>query len=131
MNTSKKLLLASITGLAMGFAAPGYAGCTAPQVSGVWETAFSDGNSCRLKINNNGTINAAGSVCFDPDRGSAKPDSGQMKVKANCFAEGELVLGGIAIELPVQFSHDRSTAAGRFRVSADGSKGSVVLVRVP
>ena len=93
--------------------------------------AFSDGNSCRIKLRTNGNIDVNASVCYDPDRGVATPDSGQLKVKGNCFAEGELVLGGVAIELPVQFSNDRTTAAGRYRVSADGSKGSVMLIRVP
>ena len=93
--------------------------------------AFSDGNACRLKLRNNGTIAPDASVCYDPDRGASAPDSGQLKVKGNCFAEGELVVEGMTIELPVQFSNDRTTAAGRYRVSADGSKGSVVLIRVP
>ncbi len=93
--------------------------------------AFSDGTSCRLRLLNSGIINTNTSVCYDPDRGVAVPDSGQLKVSGNCFAEGELVVGGVAIELPIQFSNDRTTAAGRYRVSADGSKGSVVLIRVP
>ena len=131
MNTRNKAFLASVVGLALGWNSASYAGCSPPQVSGVWEVAFSDGNSCRLKIQSNGSINAGASICYDPDRGAAEPDSGKLKVKANCFAEGELVLGGVTIELPVQFSNDRTTAAGRYRVSADGSKGSVVMIRVP
>ena len=131
MKLTKTTIALSALGLALGFSSGSYAGCTPPQVSGIWEVAFSDGNSCRLKLNNNGTINAGGSVCFDPDRGAGAPDSGQLKVKGNCFAEGELVLQGVSVELPVQFSNDRTTAAGRYRISVDGSKGSVVLIRVP
>ena len=131
MSTKSKVLLASVVGLTLGWSSASYAGCSPPQVSGTWEVAFSDGNSCRLKLLNTGVIKAASSVCYDPDRGAAEPDSGKIKVKANCFAEGEIVLGGVAVELPVQFSHDRSMAAGRYRVSADGSKGSVVMIRVP
>ncbi|MFV8819664.1 hypothetical protein [Haliea sp. E17] len=127
----KRATLASLFGLALGLSPSGYAACTAPQMTGFWELAFSDGNSCRLKLNSNGTINAGVSTCYDPDRGSTTPDSGQIKTAANCFAEGELVVEGFSIELPVQFSQDRGTAAGRYRVSANGVKGSVVMVRVP
>lgn len=124
-------LLAPIAGMALGWSSGSHAGCTAPQVSGKWETAFSDGNSCLLKLKNNGDVDTVASVCYDPDRGTTDLDSGNVKVKANCLAEGEIVVGGVTIELPVQFSHDRSMAAGRFRVTADGAKGSVVMVRVP
>ena len=41
------------------------------------------------------------------------------------------MLQGVSVELPVQFSNDRTTAAGRYRISVDGPKGSVVLIRVP
>jgi len=131
MKMNSKILLASVVGLTLGWNSSSFAACTPPQVSGVWEMAFSDGNSCRLKLLKNGIINVNASVCYDPNRGAAAPDSGQLKVAANCFAEGELVVEGVAIELPIQFSNDRTTAAGRYRVSVDGSKGSVVLIRVP
>lgn len=131
MNIKRNVILASIVGLTLGWNSASFAACLPPQVSGVWEMAFSDGNSCRIKLLNNGNMNVGASVCYDPDRGAAAPDSGQLKIKGNCFAEGEIVIGGVAIELPVQFSNDRTTAAGRYRVSADGSKGSIVLIRVP
>ena len=130
MNTNKAILL-SMFGLTMGLSSAAYAGCTPPQLTGIWEVAFSDGNSCRLKLNSNGSINVDKSVCYDPDRGTSVPDSGTLKTQANCFAEGELVIGGFAIELPVQFAQNRGMAAGRYRVSADGTKGSVMMVRVP
>ncbi len=128
---SKKATLASMFGLTLGFSSAGYAGCAPPQMTGIWEVAFSDGNSCRLKLNSNGSLNVNQSVCYDPDRGSTVPDSGNIKTKANCFAEGELVVEGFTVELPVQFSQGRGMAAGRYRVTADGTKGSVVMVRVP
>jgi len=131
MKMNRKVLLASVIGITLGWNSSSFAVCSPPQVSGVWEMAFSDGTSCRLRLLNSGIINTNTSVCYDPDRGVAVPDSGQLKVSGNCFAEGELVVGGVAIELPIQFSNDRTTAAGRYRVSADGSKGSVVLIRVP
>ena len=131
MKTKNKILLASVVGLTLGWNSASFAGCSPAQVSGIWEMAFSDGNSCRLKLQSNGSVNTRKSVCFDPDRGAAEPDSGNLTVKPNCFSEGEIVVGGFTIELPVQFSTDRTTAAGRYRVSADGSKGMVVLVRVP
>lgn len=131
MNTIKKAIVLSTIGLTLGFSSAGFAACTPPQVSGIWEVTFSDGNSCRVKMRQNGNIDAAASVCFDPDQGATAPDSGQLKVKGNCFAEGELVVQGVSIELPVQFSNDRTTAAGRYRVSLNGAKGSVVMIRVP
>jgi hypothetical protein len=131
MTRLSKVVLASAVIVVMAWSPASFAGCTWAQVSGIWEVAFSSGVSCRLKLKKNATIDVESSVCFDPDRGAAAPDSGVMAVKANCFAEGELVTGGTVIELPVQFSHDRSIAAGRYRVPADGSKGSVVMVRVP
>lgn len=130
MGISNKAMVIATLGVALGFSPSSFAACTAAQVSGIWEVAFSDGNSCRLKLNNNGSINVARSVCYDPSRGTAVPDSGNLKAQANCFAEGELVVGGAVIELPVQFSNDRTTGAGRY-LAADGTKGSVVLIRVP
>lgn len=126
INTVIGLMLVA----SMGWSASASAGCNAQQVSGTWEVAFSDGNSCRLKIKPNGAVDTNVSVCYDPDRGTTDLDSGNLKPKGDCFAEGKVIISGVTIELPVQFSHDRSMAAGRFRVSADGSKGSVVMVRV-
>jgi hypothetical protein len=128
---NNKNLLASLICLTLIWSSASYAGCTAAQISGTWEMAFSDGNSCRVRLKHNGEIQVEDSVCFDPDRGAAAPDSGTLRVNGVCFAEGGIVIGGVAIELPVQFSNDRTTGAGRYRVSADGSKGSVVLIRVP
>jgi hypothetical protein len=54
-----------------------------------------------------------------------------MKIDRSCFAEGAIVVGGVSIELPVQFSSDRGTAAGRFRVPSTGAKGSIVMIRIP
>ena len=130
MKINKTAIVVATLGVTLGFSSVSFAGCTAAQISGIWDVAFSDGNSCRLQVNNNGRINAGKSACFDPTRGSAAPDSGNLKVKGDCFAEGELVLGGAVIELPVQFSNDRTTGAGRF-LGPDMSKGSVVLIRVP
>ncbi len=131
MRTLAKGVL--VTGVVAGLAwsSASQAGCTPAQVSGTWEIAFSDGNSCRVKLRSNGNVDTGKSVCFDPDRGSSGLDSGRIKVAGDCFAEGEIVVGGFAIELPVQFSQDRGTAAGRFRVEAAGTKGSVTMIRVP
>ena len=131
MNAKIKTLLTLVGGIALAWSPVSYAGCTPAQMTGFWEAAFSDGNSCRFKLSGNGKIDIEKSVCYDPDRGTAGFDSGTIKVSGNCFAEGEVVIGGVTVELPVQFSSDRGTAAGRFRVPADGSKGSVVVIRVP
>ncbi len=131
MTLTSKNLIASAVLLGLTWSTTSEAACSPAQVSGVWEVAFSDGNSCRLRLLGNGTIKTSDSVCYDPDRGVATPDSGTLKIGGNCFAEGEIVLGGVAIELPVQFSNDRTTAAGRYRVSANGAKGMVVMIRVP
>ncbi len=130
MKTTSKAIAIAAVGLTVGFSSASFAACTSAQVSGTWEVAFSDGNSCRLKLNNNGSISADKSVCYDPTRGTTVPDSGNLKVQGNCFAEGEIVIGGAVIELPVQFSNDRTTAAGRY-LAPDQTKGSVVLIRVP
>jgi hypothetical protein len=131
MKIIEKVVLTTLIGITFGWSSFSHAGCTPAQVTGIWEVAFSDGNSCRLKLKLGGVIDIANSVCYDPDRGTSNLDSGTLKIAGNCFAEGEIVIGGVKVELPVQFSNDRTTAAGRFRVSADGSKGSVVMIRVP
>lgn len=131
MKTMNRTIMASVVGLALSCGSTAYAACQQPQVAGVWEAAFSDGNSCRLVVKTNGTFNVNASVCYDPDRGAGAPDSGHLKIDRNCFSEGEIVLQGTVVELPVQFSSDRAMAAGRFRVTANGFKGSVVMVRVP
>jgi len=120
MNTLRNMLLPVILSVTLGWSSLTYAGCTPAQMTGFWEAAFSDGNSCRFKLTSKGTIDVEKSVCYDPDRGTTDFDSGI-----------ELVIGGVTVELPVQFSSDRGTAAGRFRVPADASKGSVVMIRVP
>ena len=131
MKLNYKKMLTPFVGLVLAWSSASHAGCTSAQISGIWEVAFSDGNSCRLRLVLGGEIDGGKSVCYDPDRGTAGVDSGTMKVNGQCFAEGALVIGGVTVEVPVQFSHDRSTAAGRFRVPANGAKGSVVMVRVP
>jgi hypothetical protein len=131
MKTKNKVILTILIGITFGWSSVSNAVCSPAQVTGIWEAAFSDGNSCRLKLWPNGAIDAPASVCYDPNRGTSGVDSGKLKIAGNCFAEGEIVIGGVTVELPVQFSNDRTTAAGRFRVSVDGSKGSVVMIRVP
>jgi hypothetical protein len=131
MNIQFKILLSLIVSTTLGWSSVSYAGCTPAQMTGFWEAAFSDGNSCRLKLILGGNIDLEKSICYDPDRGTAGIDSGTIKVDAHCFAEGVVVIGGTTVELPVQFSSDRGTAAGRFRVPATGSKGSIVMIRVP
>ena len=128
--STKNIVTGLMLAVSIGCSTSVYAGCNAQQVSGTWEAAFSDGNSCRLKVKPNGTVDINVSVCYDPDRGVTDIDSGTIKPKGDCSAEGEIIISGTTIELPVQFSHDRSLAAGRFRFTADGSKGSVVMVRV-
>ena len=131
MNQTGKVFLALIISIGLGWSSVVFARCTSAQMTGFWEAAFSDGNSCRLKLILGGKIDVENSICYDPDRGTAGVDSGTMAVNANCFSEGEIVIGGVTVELPVQFSADRSTAAGRYRIPADGSKGLVVMVREP
>ena len=122
-------LIASIAILA--FSTSAYAGCTKPQVSGIWEAVFSDGNSCRLKLNSKGVIVTNASVCFNPGLGAAAPDSGSLPVKGSCLAEGNIVIQGVTTELAIQFATDRNTAAGRYLDPVTGEKGSVVMIRVP
>lgn len=121
-----------ITSIAMlAWSASAYAGCTKSQVSGVWEAVFSDGNSCRIKLNGTGKIAAGQSVCFDPNAGAVAPDSGKLPVDSDCLAEGNIVVQGVKIELAIQFSSDRGTGAGRYLITATADKGSLVMIRVP
>ena len=90
MGNVNKALLASALGMGMIWCTGASAACLQPQVTGIWEAAFSDGNSCRLRVMPNGNVSAADSVCYDPDRGSTTPESGRLKVKADCSSEGEL-----------------------------------------
>ncbi|MDH4039965.1 MAG: hypothetical protein OEV88_04870 [Gammaproteobacteria bacterium] len=131
MKTKSRVILAIIASITLVWSSAGNAACSPAQVTGIWEVAFSDGNSCRLRLKSNGTIDITASICYDPDRGTSNLDSGTLKIIGNCFAEGQIVISGVTVELPVQFSNDRTTAAGRFRVPSSGSKGSVVLIRVP
>lgn len=131
MKIDKKIMFSLVTSITLGWSSVSYAGCTAAQMSGIWEAAFSDGTSCRLKLVLGGDIDLEKSICYDPDRGTAGLDSGTMKVDRSCFAEGAIVVGGVSIELPVQFSSDRGTAAGRFRIPSTGAKGSIVMIRIP
>lgn len=131
MSIQRKISLTLILGASLGWHSVSQAGCTPAQLTGIWEAAFSDGNSCRLQLVLGGNLDVEKSICYDPNRGTASVDSGTIRVNGKCFAEGEVVIGGVTVELPVQFSQDRGMAAGRFRIPADGSKGSVVMVRVP
>ena len=108
-----------------------YAGCVKNQITGIWETFFSDGNACKLKINGKGEVVAAASLCFDPDRGVTIPDSGALVIAENCSALGDVVINGVRIELGAQFAVDRSSAAGVYYVPVDGAKGSFSMVRLP
>ena len=115
----------------LAFSSSAYAGCSKAQVSGIWEVAFSDGNSCRLKLNNVGKIITGSSVCFDPTLGAAPPDSGTLPVKGNCLADGQIVIQGVIITLAIQFATDRNTGGGRYFIEATSAKGSVIMIRVP
>ena len=128
-NQAIKAFIAAVAILA--FSSSAYAGCTKAQVSGVWEVAFSDGNSCRLRLNRSGNVVTSASVCFDPSAGAAAPDSGTLSVKGSCFAEGNIVVQGVTIELYIQIATDRSIGAGRYLIPVTTDKGSVVMVRVP
>ena len=130
MKTRYTSALVTATAILMASSAA-YAGCTGAQISGVWEAAFSDGNSCRFKINANGNIAAAKSVCFDPSAGSIAPDSGSLVVSGNCLAEGSFTVLGATIELAIQFATDRNTGGGRYLYQVGGEKGNVIMIRVP
>ena len=88
MSKVNKVILASHLAIILGWTSTGHAGCTPSQVSGIWETAFSDGNSCRLKIRNNGVVDIATdkSICYDPDRGTSGLDSGRTEAGSSAGA---------------------------------------------
>jgi hypothetical protein len=127
-----RLINAFITAIAiLAFSSSAFAGCTKAQVSGTWEAVFSNGNSCKLRLNTRGGIVTGSSVCFDPDLGATAPDSGSLPVRKDCLAEGEIVVQGVVIELAIQFSADHGTGAGRYREPVSLAKGSLVMIRVP
>jgi len=47
---TKTATFVSMIGLTLGLSNAASAGCAPPQLAGTWEAAFSDGNSCRLKL---------------------------------------------------------------------------------
>jgi len=86
MTSTKTTWLVAILCLGMGWSTTGFARCTGAQISGIWEVAFSDGNSCRLRVVLGGTVDTEQSICYDPDRGTSALDSGNLKVDAHCFS---------------------------------------------
>ena len=115
----------------LGMSSTTHAGCVKNQITGIWETFFSDGNSCKLKINGRGEVIASASLCYDPDRGVTQPDSGSLVIEENCAALGILVIEGVTVELGAQFAVDRSTAGGVYVIPDFGAKGSFSMVRLP
>ena len=91
-NQISKLLATFVAVLAWSSSA--YAGCNNAEFVGTWEVAFSDGNSCRLLLNRQGEVDANESICFDPFRGAAAPDSGTYAVASDCSVSVNVVIGG-------------------------------------
>ena len=83
-----------------------YAECTNAVFDGTWEVAFSDGNSCRLVFNSEGGVVANESICFDPFRGAAAPDSGTYAVASDCSATVALVVEGNTIDMAAHLASD-------------------------
>ena len=107
-----------------------YAECTNAVFDGTWEVAFSDGNSCRLVFDSEGGVVANESICFDPFRGAAAPDSGTYAVASDCSATVALVVEGNTIDMAAHLASDLDIGAGTHVVSALGEKGSFTMIRV-
>ena len=129
-------LLVSIAILAWSSSA--YAGCTNAQFAGTWDVVFADGNSCRLVLNEAGDVLIAGdrsqSVCFDPFRGVAEPDSGTVAVGSDCLANFSLIVEGATIEMLGRIANPRNIGAGGFLVFVPGvpnpvAKGAFTMIR--
>ena len=128
-NKINKLLITLVAVLACGSNA--YATCSNPNFFGKWDVIFSDGNSCRLLLDRGGKVNADKSICYDPFRGAAAPDSGSYSVARDCSINAILVVEGATFELAGLFAVGRNTGAGYFVVPAFNAKGSYTMMRLP
>lgn len=108
-----------------------YAACSNPKFFGAWDVQFSNGDSCVLLLGRGGVVIADKSVCYDPFRGAAPPDSGSYSVAKNCTFSVSLVTQGVAVELEGQFGIDRNIGAGRYVVPDFQEKGGITLLRMP
>jgi hypothetical protein len=124
-----KVLITLVAVLACGSNA--YAGCANPKFFGAWDVQFSNGNSCVLLLGRGGEVIANKSVCYDPFRGAAAPDSGSYAVAKDCTFSTSLVIEGVTVELEGQFGIDRNMGAGRFVVPDFQEKGGITMLRMP
>jgi len=124
-----KVLITLVAVLACGSNA--YAGCANPKFFGAWDVQFSNGNSCVLLLGPGGKVVANKSICYDPFRGGAAPDSGSYAVAKDCTFSTSLVIEGVAVELEGQFGIDRNMGAGRFVVPDFQEKGGITMLRMP
>lgn len=123
--------------VSLAFSANAYAGCTNAQLAGTWDVVFSDGNSCRLVLDDNGEVliesDRSLSTCFDPFRGATVPDEGKYGVTQDCSVTFNLVVEGLIVEMYGRIIQPRIFGTGFFvayvpDVFAD--KGSFNMARV-
>jgi len=127
-NRINKFLATFIAVLAWSSSA--YAGCNNAQFAGTWDVVFTDGNSCKLVVNQAGDVLIAGdrsqSVCYDPFRGVTEPDSGTVSVGSDCLANISLGVEGVTLEMLGRIANPRNIGAGGFLIFVPGVDNPVV-----
>lgn len=98
---------------------------------------FSDGNSCRLVLDNKGEVliesDRSLRTCFDPFRGATVPDEGSYSLNSDCSVVFELVVEGANIDMYGQIIQPRIFGTGFFLAYIPdifATKGSFNLARV-
>lgn len=93
-----------------------YAGCSNKQFAGSWDVVFADGNSCRLVLDDEGSVlidsDRSLSTCFDPFRGVTTPDSGTYAVEKDCSFSFELIVEGANVDLYGRLTPPQQIGAG-------------------
>jgi len=130
-----RLFLTLIAALAIS--ANANAGCTSTQFAGAWDVAFSDGNSCRLVVDQEGDVliepDRSQSTCFDPFRGVTVPDEGSYSVSKDCTVSFALIVEGATVELYGRVVQPRIFGTGIYVTyipEVFAEKGSFNMVRV-
>lgn len=142
MTTRMTGLLATIFALLV-WGPNAQAACTAAQFAGTWDVVFSDGNSCRLILDRDGSLLTAPdrslSTCMDPFLGVTAPDGGGYEVDSSCGAGFVLVVEDQVVEMFGRIAQPRNISAGYYLLysaadyvpneSSPFAKGAFTMIR--
>lgn len=108
--------------LLVGWGSSAYAGCSNNQLAGSWDVVFSDGNSCRLVLDDEGDVliaeDRSESTCFDPFRGVTTPDSGTYTVDQKCEFSFALVVEGLNVSLFGRLTPNQQIGSGFYVITS-------------